>query len=61
MNTVALLLLHSTLPTAELYVMPPFTVLRDEESVEILRTTRLQRYEAKVRMLSACNHQNESK
>ncbi len=53
MNTVVLLLLHSTLPTAALYVMPAFTVLRDEESVVILRTTGLQRYEAKVSMLSA--------
>jgi hypothetical protein len=52
-NTVVLLLLHSTLPTAALYVMPAFTVLRDEESVVILRTTVLQRYEAKVCMLSA--------
>ncbi len=52
MNTVALLLLHSTLPTAELNVMPAFTVfLMDEESVVTL--ARLQRYEAKVRMLSA--------
>ena len=36
MNTDVSLLLHAMLATAALYVMPPFTMLRDEESVVTL-------------------------